>query len=258
MATSRDVFSVGFPVEGPTVQELDALPTRLAQVRGARQGAEQAAIGAVRMQLDQISALAQRSSDVLAGAIEEPLTSAAQTSLQTAQTATDAINQLLEPVRLTARQYAPSPPPSRRRSRNGAQPPAPIPLPGAPPAPPGCTWIAPPPGSDLPAHLYCQPIGAVPPPQAVPPGVTGPDTTSPGATLPTPAQLTYWILVNCHTRQAAAVPNLTPADLRQLEMEGWKPVDPTVCPACPDYQTALAYLTAQRARLAALCGNTSS
>jgi hypothetical protein len=164
------VFELGFPTGGPTPQELDALPSRLAQVQGISRGASQQAVGQIQGLLLPPSATALQAGDVIQGVAEDCMTQAALAQMQAYQQAMLAINALLEPLVNDYKANQPKPARKRRTSQITAPPEAPgpptapgppLPLPGPQPpgslplAPPGCHWIIPPPGSLAPTQLVC-------------------------------------------------------------------------------------------------------
>lgn len=115
-----------------------------------------------------------------------------------------------------------------------------------PPAPPGCHWLLPPPGSLLPAKLICPPGTKVPgvplsPPPGQPPpspgGAPPPSSEPPPSPPPPPATMLLAVLYHCQLGEIAGVPNMTGELLAQLNAEGWQLYAPAEYITCQDVVT---------------------
>lgn len=214
------VFDLGFSPSAPTPQELDALPSRLAQVQGIAKGTTQTATGAIQSLLLPVQATALQASDALQTVLEDNMTAAKYVAAATEQHAQAFLNDQLQPVRDIAQKFVPPAPKKRRGRSNAGSSPSEAPAPSLPAPPPGCSWVMPPPGSTTPPRLVCTtPQTSLPAPAGVGASASG-GTSAPSAT---PIQvLTFTVLFNCSLGEVAAVPGLTSQVELQLASEGWE------------------------------------
>lgn len=166
----NSLFGMGFPGPQVTAQEIDSLPSRLAQAKGVQQAAVQKA----QAKIDSLLEPARQAADNAVGALLEPveqiLTVAGHSAAQAVQTGQLATVRALQQPLVQALKYGYvnqgtpvlSPTGKKTRSRRKAAV-----------------------GVDLPP----------PPPPSPPPG-------------PVPTSYTIWF--NCVTKDVAAVPNFTP------------------------------------------------
>lgn len=245
-------FNIGFPVDGPSIAEVDSLPSRVATLQGMRKGQEAAAIGVIRTYLNTVAAAAQQAGDQLQEPIEDGLTGASRASINAVTQAQAFINDQLAPVRLIAQKYAPPPPKKRKpRTSNGTVSPD-VAQKIPPTLPPGCHWYVYPPGRTGPPKIVCPLPSPLPPTSPPTPAPGGSPPTQPPSPAPKPPPtgvgVPYWLILDCEHQEAAGIPNATPEQQAELYGEGWIPWGNTAHTqwACFDSpQACSAYLQSQ-------------
>lgn len=225
---AENLYSLGFTTGGPSPQELDLLPTRIAQAAGVQKGTLAQATGAIDGILLPVQATALQASDAIQGAIDGALEQPRDAQLATYQTALVAIDEILAPLRSDAAKNQTAPPKRKRRSKSSPEAGPSDVQPVPPGLPPGCHWYQYPPGRSGPPRLVCP---SAPPPSPVPqPPAPGGGIFPPPAPLqppPPPAPPValnwYWMAVNCQLMEGVAVPCPSSDVQAQLVAEGYCP-----------------------------------
>lgn len=128
--SDSDVFDVGFTSAPPSARELDALPTRIAQVSGVQKGTAARAQAQIEGLLANPTMVADYSSGQLLDNIGQGLVQPLQAADASVDAAKATIHNLLAPAIATANKYPPPgapPKPKRSRKKAAADPPADLP-----------------------------------------------------------------------------------------------------------------------------------